>query len=153
MPTAVMSPQTHWEIIDVLTELYVLLDTLAAIPPNRLRLPPADTGTYPPDVFNAEAARAAGFSPEAVKALSALPYLVGSFQIAPSTATMDYCDQDADVGVFEVSREMMYGGNLAPPSAIQLTASEGGYGCIYTYDTENGTSSKIPSKVASLTLS
>ncbi|KAI7336593.1 hypothetical protein KC315_g2678 [Hortaea werneckii] len=133
-----MSLQTHWEIIDVLTELYVLLDTLAAVPPNLLRLPPADTGTHPPDVFNAEVASAAGFSSEAVKVLSALPYLVGSFQIAPSTATMDYCDQDADEGVFEVSREMMYDGNLAPPSAIQLTASEGGYGCIYIYDTENG---------------
>ncbi|RMY23370.1 hypothetical protein D0867_02085 [Hortaea werneckii] len=132
-----MSLQTHWETIDVLTELYVLLDTLAAIPPNLLRLPPADTGTHPPDLFNAEAAGGAGFSSEAVKVLSALPYLNDIVVIAPSTVTMNYSGQNMDVSLFEDSREMMYDGNLTPPSAIQLTGSEGGYGCIYVFDTES----------------
>ncbi|KAI7484033.1 hypothetical protein KC351_g4802 [Hortaea werneckii] len=134
-----MSLQTHWEIIEVLTELYVLLDTLAAIPPNRLLLPPADTGSHPPDVFNAEAASAAGFSSEAVRVLSALPYLDESVVIAPSTVTYNYCAPSMDVAIFEESREMMYDGNFAPPSVIQLTGSEGGYGCIYVYDTESRT--------------
>ncbi|KAI7212141.1 hypothetical protein KC333_g7276 [Hortaea werneckii] len=132
-----MSLQTHWEIIDVLTELYALLDTLAAVPPNLLRLPPADTGTHPADVFNAETASAAGFSSEAVKVLSALPYLKESVVIAPSTVTLNYCAPYMDVSIFENSREMMYDGNFAPPSVIQLTGSEGGYGCIYVYDTES----------------
>ena len=134
-----MSPETHWEIIDVLTELYVLLDTLAAIPPNLLRLPPADTGTHPIDVFNAEAAKAAGFSSEAVKVLSTLPYLDDIVVIAPSTTTMNYLGQDRDTSLFEEDREMMYDDNFAPPSVIQLTGSEGGYGCIYVYDTESRT--------------
>ena len=35
---------------------------------------------------------------------------------------------------FEQDREIMYDDNLALPSAIRLTDSEGGYGCIYIYD-------------------
>ncbi|KAI7279042.1 hypothetical protein KC343_g2102, partial [Hortaea werneckii] len=118
----------------------VLLDTLAAVPPNLLRLPPADTGTHPIDVFNAEAAKAAGFSSEAVKVLSALPYLDDIVMIAPSTTTMNYLGQDRDTALFEEDRELIYDESLAPPSIIQLTASEGGYGCIYVYDAESRTS-------------
>ncbi|KAI6857862.1 hypothetical protein KC323_g7198 [Hortaea werneckii] len=132
-----MSLRTHWELIDVLTELYVLLDTLAAVPPNLLRLPPADTGTHPIDVFNAEAAKAAGFGSEAVKVLSALPYLDDIVVIAPSTTTMNYLGQGRDTSLFEEDRELIYDESLAPPSIIQLTASEGGYGCIYVYDAES----------------
>ncbi|RMX98020.1 hypothetical protein D0868_10331 [Hortaea werneckii] len=131
-----MSFPAHWEIVDVLTELYVLLDTLAAVPPSLLRLPPAETGTHPVDVFNAEAAKAAGFSSEAVKVLSALPYLDDIVLIAPSTTTMNYYGQGRDTSLFEEDRELVYDERLAPPSVIQLTASEGGYGCIYIYDAE-----------------
>lgn len=66
----------HSEIIAVLTELYTLLDTLAAISPDLSpRFPPSDTGVHPPSIFNADGARAAGFNDEAVMVLSALPYL------------------------------------------------------------------------------
>ncbi|KAI7361730.1 hypothetical protein KC354_g7842 [Hortaea werneckii] len=135
-----MSLQTHSQIVDVLTELYVLLDTLAAVPHNLLRLPPADTGKHPPDVFNAEAASAAGFSSEAVGVLSALPYLDDIVVIAPSTTTMNYLGKGRDTSLSEEDRELVYDESLAPPSVIQLTASEGGYGCIYVYDTESRTS-------------
>ncbi|KAI7551765.1 hypothetical protein KC331_g2346 [Hortaea werneckii] len=143
MRTTPMSLQRHWEIIDVLTELYVLLDTLAAIPPNLLRLPPVDTGTHPVDVFNAEAANAAGFSSEAVKTLSALPYLDDIVLIAPSTTTMNYYGQGRDTSLFGDDRELVYDERLAPPSVIQLTASEGGYGCIYIYDAETRTAPTV----------
>ncbi|KAI7548042.1 hypothetical protein KC331_g4652 [Hortaea werneckii] len=137
-----MSFPAHWEIVDVLTELYVLLDTLAAVPPNLLQLPPVG-GTHPVDVFNVEAANAAGFSSEAVKVLSALPYLDDIVLIAPSTTTMNYYGQGRDMSLFEDDRELVYDERLAPPSVIQLTASEGGYGCIYIYDAETRTAPTV----------
>ncbi|KAI7228061.1 hypothetical protein KC330_g8085 [Hortaea werneckii] len=138
-----MSFPAHWEIVDVLIELYVLLDTLAAVPPSLLRLPPAETGTHPVDVFNAEAAKAAGFSSEAVKVLSALQYLDDIVLTAPSTTTMNYYGQGRDTSLFEEDRELVYDERLAPPSVIQLTASEGGYGCIYIYDAETRTAPTV----------
>jgi hypothetical protein len=128
-----MSCTAHHEVISVLTELYTLLDTLAAIPPNTLRLPPTDTGIHP--TFSADAASEGGYSLEAVEALSALPYVYGGAIIGPSTST-HYFLRTKDSEDFEQDREMMYDDNLAPPSAIQLTDSEGGYGCIYVYDAE-----------------
>jgi hypothetical protein len=85
IPNAIMSHTAHHEVISVLTELYTLLDTLAAIPPDTLRLPPADTGVHP--TFNADAASEGGYSLEAVQALSALPYVYGGAIIGPSTST------------------------------------------------------------------
>jgi hypothetical protein len=128
-----MSCTAHHEVIYVLAELYTLLDTLAAIPPNTLRLPPTDTGIHP--TFSADAASEGGYSLEAVEALSALPYVYGGAIIGPSTST-HYFLRTKDSEDFEQDREMMYDDNLAPPSAIQLTDSEGGYGCIYVYDAE-----------------
>jgi hypothetical protein len=129
-----MSYTAHYEVISVLTELYTLLDALAAIPPDTLRLPSADTGIHP--TFNADAASEGGYSLEAVEALSALPYVYGGAIIGPSTSTNYFLGPTQDGEVFEQDREMMYYDNLAPPSAIQLTNSEGGYGCIYVYDAE-----------------
>jgi hypothetical protein len=134
IPNAIMSHTAHHEVISVLTELYTLLDTLAAIPPDTLRLPPADTGVHP--TFNADAASEGGYSLEAVQALSALPYVYGGAIIGPSTSTNYFLRPTNDGEDFEQDREMMYDDNLAPPSAIQLTDSEGGYGCIYIYDAE-----------------
>jgi hypothetical protein len=129
-----MSHSAHYELISTLTELYTLLDTLAAISPNTLRLPPAYTGVHP--TFNAEAAREGGYSPEAVEALSKLPYVYGGALVGLSTCTNYYLGPNRDGEDFEQDREMMYYENLALPSAIQLTGSEGGYGCIYVYDAE-----------------
>ena len=123
-------------MISALTELYTLLDTLAAIPPNTLRLPPADTGVHP--TFNAEAACEGGYSPEAVEALSTLPYVYGGALTGPSTCSNYYLGLTEDGENFEQDREMVYDENLAPPSAIQLTGSEGGYGCVYVYDAQKG---------------
>lgn len=131
-----MSHAAHHEAISALTELYTLLDTLAAIPLNALRLPPADTGIHP--TLSKAAAIKGGYSIEAVEALSALPYVYGGAVIGPSTSTRCYLSSTKDGEDFEEDREMMYDGNLAPPPAIQLTGSEGGYGCIYVYDAEKG---------------
>ena len=51
-----MSISRHKEFIDVLTELYTLLDDRAAFSTRMLRLPPTGTGLHPPHVFNASAA-------------------------------------------------------------------------------------------------
>lgn len=131
-----MSHEAHHEAISVLTELYTLLDTLAAIPPNALRLPPTDTGIHP--TFNKGAAIEGGYSIEAAEALSALPYVYEGAVIGLSTSTRNYLRPTKDGEDFEEDREMLYDGNLAPPPAIQLTGSEGGYGCIYVYDAEKG---------------
>lgn len=70
-----MAPSDHGELVSVLTELYTLLDTLAAIPDNVILLPPSDSGIHPANIFDANAASQAGFSDEAVHALSLIPYL------------------------------------------------------------------------------
>lgn len=136
----------HGEITAVLAELYTLLDTLAAIEPGLVRLPPSDTGIHPPSIFNADAAKAAGFNAEAVEVLSALPYLdIGRHEIflalEPSTYPLSYLGLDLDEGYFSSNREMLDGvetdtDSLMPPSAIQLTWEEGGHGMVYIYDTE-----------------
>lgn len=94
----------HSEIIAVLTELYTLLDTLAAIPPDLSpRFPPSDSGVHPTRIFNAHAAKAAGFNDEAVLVLSALPCLpVGQHEmltaLQPSTYPLSYLGLDRDEG-------------------------------------------------------
>lgn len=139
----------HSEIIAVLTELYTLLNSLAALSPEiAVRLPPADTGMHPPDAFNFDAARAAGFNEEAVAVLSALPYLdVGEhemhLELQPSTYPVSYLGMEMDEGYFSEKREMLLGDEvLMPDSAMQLTWEEGGGGIVYIYDT--GTSMFLP---------
>jgi hypothetical protein len=135
---------SHSEIINVLTQLYSLLNTLAAIEPRLSpRYPPTDTGIHPPEIFNEEAARAAGFSPEAVVVLSALPYLnVGEHEmhteLQPSTYPISYLGADLNKDDF-LSRREMLGDDMMPPSAIQLTWEEGGCGIVYIYDTNTST--------------
>ncbi|KAI6790042.1 hypothetical protein KC361_g8158 [Hortaea werneckii] len=50
---------------------------------------------------------------------------------------MNYLGKGRDTSLFEEDRELGYDESLGPPSVIQLTASEGGYGFIYVYDTES----------------
>lgn len=61
-----MAPLDHGELASVLSELYTLLDTLAAIPDNVILRPPSDSGIHPADIFDADAASQAGFSDEAI---------------------------------------------------------------------------------------
>ena len=139
-----MTLPNHSEIIGVLTELYTLLDTLAAISPDLTpRFPPPNTGVHPPTVFNADAARAAGFDAEAITVLSALPYLnVGDHEmhtaLQPNTYPVSYLGA-LNEGDFLSRREMLEEDDLMPPSAIQLTWEEGGNGIIHIYDTQTGT--------------
>jgi hypothetical protein len=140
-----MQLSNHTEIITVLTELYTLLDTLAAISANLVRLPPTSTGAHPPSIFNASGARAAGFSSEAVTVLFALPCLdVGRHEIMlglqPSTYPLSYLGADLDEVYFSTWREMLDNEEPMPPSAIQLTWEEGGHGMVYIYDTETSQS-------------
>ena len=65
-----MTPSDHKELASVLTELYTLLEILAAIPNNVILFPPAGTGIDPANIFDANAASQVGFSDEAVHALS-----------------------------------------------------------------------------------
>jgi len=58
-----------------MTELWALLVTLSTTKPNALRLPLRDTGLHLASRFHADAALLAGFDPEAVAMMSALPYL------------------------------------------------------------------------------
>jgi hypothetical protein len=135
-----MTLPNHSEIISVLTELYSLLDTLAAISPDLTpRFPPFNTGVHSPTIFNADTARTAGFDAEAILVLSALPYLnVGDHEmhtaLQPSTYPISYLG-DLNEGDFLSRREMLEEDDLMPPSAIQLTWEEGGNGIVYIYDT------------------
>lgn len=141
----------HSEIIAVLKELYNLLESLAALSPEiAVLLPPADTSVHSPNVFNFDAARAAGFNEEAVAVLSALPYLdVGEhemhMELQPSTYPVSYLGIEMDEGYFSSKREMLDDELLMPESAVQLTWEEGGDGVVYIYDT--GTSMFLPKGV------
>jgi len=142
----------HSEIIDVLTELYSLLDTLAAIEPDLTpRFPHPSTGVHPATAFNADAARVAGFDAEAISVLSALPYLnVGDHEmhtaLQPSTYPVSYLG-DLNEGDFLSRREMLEEDDLMPSSAIQLTWEEGGNGFVYIYDTQTSTVQHCKSKL------
>ena len=127
-----MPTSPHAEIIETLREWYTLLETLAATKPGLARHPP-----HPSEVFNAEAARTAGYADEAVGLLQELPYLdVGDhemfLELLPSTFPLSYLGH-LDVGYFEACREMQHD-EMMPPTAIKLTRSEI-YGHVFIYDT------------------
>jgi hypothetical protein len=90
MPSSDSDPLDHSELISVLTELYTLLDTPSATPPLFANLPPSDTGVWPSDDFDAEAARAAGFSEEAVRVLSMLPSPAYEQELEPRTTALSF---------------------------------------------------------------
>jgi hypothetical protein len=130
-----MSPSDHSELYSTLSELWTLLDTLAALPPNMVTLPPADTGRHPASEFNANSARAGGFTEEATTVLASLPYLQYPLEIRPSTSPRCFLGAELDGRDFEEMREMIEDGPIAG-SAIVLTDSSAGIGCYYVYDTE-----------------
>lgn len=142
----------HAELIDTLTELYTLLDTLGALPPAdadsdpnaasptvNVFLPPHPAGS-----ISAEAAAAAGFAPEAVSLMSALPFLArdhaykhgSGCELLPSTYALSYLGGDLDEGDFEWRRELLSDG-LMPPTALKLTQSDV-YGVEWIYDVGTG---------------
>jgi hypothetical protein len=143
-----MQLSNHAELIAILTELWTLLDTLAIIKPEALQLPPSDTGLHPASVFNTNAALAAGFDPEAVAVMSALPYLhverdMGqrAIEITGSTFPLSYLYFDKDD--FADTRELFFDDeNLIPSSAFRLTWQNVN-GWEYIYDTKRSLLSSI----------
>jgi hypothetical protein len=135
-----MSASDHSELFSTLAELWTLLDTLAAIPPDMVALPPTDTGIHPPSAFNADSARAGGFTEEAVTVQVSLPYMIYPLEIQPSTCPRCFLHAGFDERDFEETREMIDDEPIAG-SMIVLTESLGGIGCYYVYDTEK---SKLP---------
>jgi hypothetical protein len=141
-----MSSSDHSELYSTLSELWILLDTLAALPPNMVTLPPADISTYPPSEFNADSARAGNFTEEAIAVLGSLPYLQYPLEIQPNTSPRCYLGADLDGRDFEETREMIEDSPIAG-SAIVLTDSSAGIGCYYVYDTEKSRRSHVLAKV------
>jgi hypothetical protein len=139
--TTTMQHLSHAELIAVLTEVWTLLDTLAIIKPGALKLPPSDTGLHPAGSFDADAALAAGFDPEAIALMSALPYLhvepdMGqrAIEILGSTFPLSYLHYDEDD--FRDIRELFFDDeNLIPSSAFRLTWHDVN-GWEYIYDTK-----------------
>lgn len=124
-----------------MTELWTLLDDLAAIEHGRLQLPPQDTGVHPASIFDSNAALAAGFNSEAVEVMSALPYLhtgcshIQAMELRASTFPISYLELDE--GGFESIREIYEDEHerMIEPSAFRLTGKNV-YGWDYIYDTE-----------------
>lgn len=115
--------------------MYNLLDTLAVVPPGDLKLP-LDTGIHAATEFNAEAARSVGFSAEAVKVMSSIPYLEHGLYLQPHTYTKSFLGLEKSS--FHEQRFLINGLDdyLAPESTIQLTSSDVGFGIVYVYDAE-----------------
>jgi hypothetical protein len=138
-----MELSNHSELIAVMTELWQLLDTLAIVKPKAsLQRPPFDTGIHRADKFHANAALAVGFDPEAVKVMSALPYLHDSHpdmgqravEICGSTFPLSYLGFDEEQ--FGDQREIFADpDNLILPSAFRLTWQNVN-GWEYIYDTD-----------------
>jgi hypothetical protein len=99
-------PLDHGELISVLTELYTLLDTLSATPPVTAEFPPSDTGLWPPEDFDANGARDAGFSEEAVRVLSMIPYPAFEQELEPRTTACSYLGSLPD---WDRQRVLIYG--------------------------------------------
>lgn len=146
MRATAMSSSDHSELYSTLSELWTLLETLAALPPNMVTLPPAESDIHPPSEFNADSARAGGFTEEAIAVLASLPYLQYPLKIQPSTSPRCYLGADLDGRDFEETREMIEDGPIAG-SAIVLTESSAGIGCYYVYDTEKSRRSHVLTKV------
>jgi hypothetical protein len=134
--TRIMAPPDHEKLASVLTELYTLFNTLAAITDNVIILPPSNTGIHPADIFDANAASQAGFNDEAVHAHSAIPYLEDG-TLAPRSFPQSCSGPNADSEELRQLRQMLYDeDNLAPPLAIQSTFSEGRHGVNYVNDAD-----------------
>ncbi|KAI0424815.1 hypothetical protein F5Y09DRAFT_323377 [Xylaria sp. FL1042] len=98
----------------------------------------SNTGTHPDGAVNTEAATAAGYTPETVQLMAALPYLTlseheMSLQLLPSTYPVTYLGKDLNEGYFRSYRELLNDAEM-PPTALQLTWSEL-YGVVFIYDT------------------
>lgn len=123
-----MIDSPHSEFITTLTELYTLLDTLAATPPDSVHLPP-----HAPGAFNSDVAIAAGYAPDTVDLLSALPYLDKKlemeWELLPSTFPVSYLEEEN----FDFRREMLYD-EMMPPTVLRPTSSAI-YGVVFIYDT------------------
>jgi hypothetical protein len=142
-----MSFSVHSEVISVLTELYTTLHTLAAVPPGAFWVRTSDPDAYKSDtgeqqVFDTKAARAAGFSDEAVRLLASSPYWDHPIYIEPNTQTECHLGQN-EYG-FAEQRELFMGcDELLPPSAVRLTLSSSIYGTDFIYDVEKSNTTRV----------
>ncbi|KAH9986362.1 hypothetical protein F4779DRAFT_611843 [Xylariaceae sp. FL0662B] len=128
----------HSELINVLREFHTLLSSLGAIPAEKIQLPDPDTGVQPDGAIDAEAAHAAGYAPETIGLMNALPYLAVDrhemfFELLLSTFPITYIGADADEGYFRDLRGLLNNAEM-PPTAMRLTRSEI-YGTEFIYDT------------------
>jgi hypothetical protein len=130
------SSSDHHELFSVPEELYTLLDQLAVVLPFVAIFPPPETGIHAASDFNADSARDAGFSDEAVKVVSSMPYLDYPLELQPCAIAVTYYGMDQSD--FEDVRKLIAGldGELAPPSIIKLTDSLASMGVQYMYDAE-----------------
>ncbi|GAB7349046.1 hypothetical protein MBLNU459_g8012t1 [Dothideomycetes sp. NU459] len=131
-----MVESAHREVIQSVTELCTLLDTLSVFPAGVIY------PQNPKHKINEDAARAAGYADEAINVMCALPYFDikwterdTDWQILPSTYPITYLGENEDQGSFEQRREMI-DDELMPASALRLTSSAL-YGVEFIYDTEN----------------
>ncbi|KKY17557.1 hypothetical protein UCRPC4_g05458 [Phaeomoniella chlamydospora] len=123
------SSSPHSELIESLDEFYTLLFELGAMTRDYLRRPDPATGRHPGDALNADAARAAGYSEDAVCLLYQLPYIGTSFSeyqidILYDSVPVDYLAVKDEVQ-FEDLREM-YDDEMLPSSTVRLTRT-----CVY----------------------
>ncbi|KAI3334160.1 hypothetical protein F4824DRAFT_490392 [Ustulina deusta] len=117
---------THSELISTLRELYTLLSSLGAAP--AVYLPGPNTGTHPDGAINTASATAAGYAPETVQLMTALPYLTDAshemfVQLLPSTYPITYLGENFDEGYFLGFRELLNDAEMLP-TTLQLTRSE-----------------------------
>ncbi|ROV88189.1 hypothetical protein VSDG_09263 [Cytospora chrysosperma] len=99
---------------------------------------------HPAGSINTEAAVAAGFAPEVVSLMSALPFLADDHaynhgsgcELMTSTHALSYLGEDLDKSDFEWRREMLKDG-LMPPTALKITQSDV-YGVEWVYDVGTG---------------
>ncbi|KAF2766546.1 hypothetical protein EJ03DRAFT_330044 [Teratosphaeria nubilosa] len=144
-----MSGSPHSELIGALIELYTVLHTLAAIPPNLVRLP-----SHPPGALKKDAALATGYDPEAVELMNSIPYLdvdanenSPEFQFIPCTDPANLIHPGVGPGYFKCHRRM-YQDEAMPPTAVRLTMSDL-YGTELIYDVSTSEFLQCPSSTIS----
>ncbi|KAK4891595.1 hypothetical protein LTR27_009764 [Elasticomyces elasticus] len=140
-----MVTSNHNELITVLTELYTLLVSLAAISDTQLFLPSPETGLHAPGDINTTSALAAGYDAETVALMCALPYVgeigqqgyASDIELLSNAYTLNYLGADRDVMGFKGDREMLDDGKtieVMPSRALAITWSEGRDGLEFIYD-------------------
>lgn len=122
----------HQPLFKALTELYTLHIQLGHLPESALITPNEDS------VFNRTAALEAGYTAEAVRVMSRMPYLEAEwYEALPNTHVQNYISSGREsVEAYRERREVFANPGVVVPGHVLGVTTQIGPGYTYLYDTD-----------------